>query len=152
MANKILNAVSSRFTVDNIITEKIAIGQKQLGTTIANEHNMSLYGDETRKFGKIFQTFLVSDENKNVYFWGFRDTADKSASTTSDVFQNILDDTLDMCEPYSKTGNFSPDHGIFCKIRNFMYDRTNTNLAFTDLLEQYRTEEMPKVQRNKANK
>lgn len=59
MANKILNAVSSRFTVDNIITEKIAIGQKQLGTTIANEHNMSLYGDETRKFGKIFQTFLV---------------------------------------------------------------------------------------------
>ena len=68
LANKCPNAVPSRKTVDNIIAEKIAIGQKQIGATFSGQKNTCLYGDETRKFEKTYQTFLISDEDKNVYF------------------------------------------------------------------------------------
>jgi hypothetical protein len=68
--------------------------------------------------------------------------AEKSGRTTFgclDIFQNILDDISNVCESNFKTGNFSPEYSrILCNIiRNFMSDRANTNLAFTDLLEQY---------------
>lgn len=63
------NSVPSRKTVDNIVLEKIAVGQRQLTTVLGIPQNTCLYGDETRKFGKIYQTLLVSDENQTVYFW-----------------------------------------------------------------------------------
>ncbi|KAL3867759.1 hypothetical protein ACJMK2_040609 [Sinanodonta woodiana] len=98
LANRTPNEVPSRRTVDNIIAEKLVIGQKQLGSTVGNAQNTCLYGDETRKFGQTYQTFLLSDENKNLYFLGLRDMSDKSARTTLDIFQNILDDISDQCE------------------------------------------------------
>ncbi|CAC5398193.1 unnamed protein product [Mytilus coruscus] len=138
LADKCPNAVPSRKTVDNIIAEKIAIGQKQIGTTLTGQKNTCLYGDETRKFGKTYQTFLLKDENKNVYFLGLRDMLDKAASTTLDVFKNILDDISDICEQNRQQDITSPGHGILCNIRDFMSDRAQTNIAFNDLLEQYR--------------
>lgn len=51
------NSVPSRKTVDNIVLEKIAVGQRQLTTVLGIPQNTCLYGDETRKFGKIYQTF-----------------------------------------------------------------------------------------------
>lgn len=143
LANKCPNAVPSRKTVDNIIAEKIAIGQKQIGTTLIGQKNTCLYGDETRKFGKTYQTFLLSDENKNVYFLGLRDMLDKAASTTLDVFKNILDDISDICEQNRQKNIISPGHSILCNIRDFMSDRAQTNIAFNDLLEQYRLDIMP---------
>lgn len=135
-------------TVDNIIVEKIAVGQKQIGKNLAEQKNTCLYGDETRKFGKTYQTFLLSDENKNVYFLGLRDMSDKAASTTLDIFINILDDISDVCEQNNIT---PPGHGILCNIRDFMSDRTQTNIAFNDLLEQYRLEIMPNFIQNWNN-
>jgi hypothetical protein len=143
LANKTSNAIPSRKTVDNIIVEKIAVGQKQLGTNLANQKNTCLYGNETRKFGKTYQEFLLSDENKNVYFLCLRDMIDKAASTTLDVFINILDDISDVCEQNRKENVASPGHSIMCNIRDCMSDRAQTNIAFTELLEQYGLEIMP---------
>jgi len=39
---------------------------------------------------KTFQTFLLSDENKNIHFLGLRDMSDKSASTTLDTFKKYF--------------------------------------------------------------
>lgn len=143
LANKCPNALPSRKTVDNIVAEKIAIGQKQLGATLSGQKHTCLYADETRKFGKTYQTFLISDEDKNVYFLGLRDMLDKAASTTLDVFKNILDDISDVCEQNRQNNITSPGHGILCNIRDFMSDRAQTNIAFNDLLEQYRLDIMP---------
>ena len=143
LSNRIPNTTPTRKTVDNIISEKIAIGQKQLGATVSMQTNTCLYGDETRKFGKTFQTFLLSDENKNIHFLGLRDMSDKSAATTLDTFKNILDDISDMCESYRTNNVTSHGLNILCNIRDFMSDRTQTNLAFTAILEQYRRDVMP---------
>lgn len=116
------------------------MGQTQLGANLATQKNTCLYGDETRKFGKTYQAFLVNDENKKVYFLGLRDMIDKAASTTLDVFINILDDISDVCEQYRQTNVTSPGHSIMCNIRDFMSDRAQTDIAFTVLLEQYRLE------------
>lgn len=62
---------------------------------------------------------------------------DKSASTTLQCFTNILDDISDICESYRNNNITSHGHNILCNIRDFMSDRAQTNLAFTDLLEQY---------------
>ncbi|VDI49876.1 Hypothetical predicted protein [Mytilus galloprovincialis] len=142
LADKSPNVIPSRKTIDNIIVEKIAVGQTQLGANLATQKNTCLYGDETRKFGKTYQAFLVSDENKKVYFLGLRDMIDKAASTTLDVFINILDDISDVCEQYRQTNVTSPGHSIMCNIRDFVSDRAHTNIAFTVLLEQYRLEIM----------
>ena len=118
LCNKSPNAIPTRKTVDNIISEKIAIGQRQIGATFSNLTNTCLYGDETRKFGKTYQTFLLSDENKNVYFLGLRDMCDKSASTTLQCFTNILDDISDICESYRNNNITSHGHNILCNIRD----------------------------------
>lgn len=63
------NSVPSRKTVDNIVVEKIAVGHRQLTTVLGIPQNTCLFGDETRKYGKTYQTFLVSDECQTLYFW-----------------------------------------------------------------------------------
>lgn len=148
LANRTPNAIPTRKTVDNIIVEKIAVDQKQLGLTVGAQQDTCLYGDETRKFGKTYQTFLMSDENKQVYFLGLRDMHDKAASTTLDMFTNILDDISDICETYRNNNITSHGHSILSNIRNFMSDSAQTNIAFTELLQNYRTEIMPTFLQN----
>ncbi|XP_062611759.1 uncharacterized protein LOC134273583 [Saccostrea cucullata] len=70
LANKAANKLPSRQTVDNIVCEKVAIGQKQIGMKLGQKKNLCLYEDETRKKGKTYQTFLASNEEKEVFFLG----------------------------------------------------------------------------------
>ncbi|CAC5358011.1 unnamed protein product [Mytilus coruscus] len=73
---------------------------------------------------------------------------DKAASTTLDMFANILDDISDICETYRNNDITSHGHSILSNIRNFMSDRAQTNIAFTELLQNYRTEIMPTFLQN----
>ena len=54
--------------------------------------NLTLYGDETRKTGKTYQTFLLSDEDRNLFFLGLRDMYNEASSTILDTFKEILQD------------------------------------------------------------
>lgn len=70
--NKVLNKLLSRQTVDNIVCEKVAIGQKHIGVKLGQQKNLCLYGDETtqtRKKGKTYQTFIASNEKKRSFAW-----------------------------------------------------------------------------------
>lgn len=73
---------------------------------------------------------------------------DKTASTTLDMFTNILDDISDICETNRNNNITSHGHSILSNIRNFMSDRAQTNIAFTELLQNYRTEIMPTFLQN----
>lgn len=137
------NSVPSRKTVDNIVFEKIAVGHRQLTTVLGIPQNTCLYGDETRTFGKTYQTFLVSDESQTVYFLGLREMVDKAARTTMNTFIEILNDITDMCQTY-KSNHISSRHDILVNIKNFMSDRAQTNIAFCALLEDYRSQILPK--------
>lgn len=112
------------------------IGHRQLTTVLGIPQNSCLYGDETRKFGKTYQTFLVSDESQTVYFLGLREMVDKAARTAMDTFLEILyNDITDMCQTY-KSNNIFSGHDILVNIKNLMSDRAQTNIAFCALLEE----------------
>lgn len=122
---------------------KIAVGHRQLTTALDIPQNTCLYGDETRKYGKTYQTFLVSDESQTVYFLGLREMVNKAARTTMNTFLEILNDITDMCQTY-KSNHISSGHDILVNIKNFMSDRAQTNIAFCELLEDYRSQILPK--------
>lgn len=86
LGNKVANKLPSRQTVDNTVCEKVAIGQKHIGVKLGQQKNLCLYGDERRKKGKTYQTFLASNEEKEVFCLGLRDMHNKAASTLSKKF------------------------------------------------------------------
>lgn len=68
---------------------------------------------------------------------------DIAARTTMDTFLEILNDITDMCQTY-KSNHISSGHDILVNIKNFMSDRAHTNIAFCALLEDYRSQILPK--------
>lgn len=145
LANKTVNSLPSRQTIDNIVCEKVVVGHKQVGSSLKGQKNICLYGDETRKKGKTYQTFLVSDEEKNLYFLGLRDMYNKASSTTLDTFKEILADISNACEEMLSAGEASRGHHILSNICSFMSDRAKVNIAFTDLLEQFKLEILSQI-------
>jgi hypothetical protein len=113
------------------VCEKVAIGQKQIGIKLGQKKNLCLYGDETRKKGKTYQTFLVSNEDKEVFFLGLRDMYNKAASTTMDTFKEILNDITNACEEMIINEDTSVGHAIIRNIQSFMSDRAKVNISFT---------------------
>lgn len=85
----------------------------------------------------------MTDEDKKVYMLGLRDMCNKSSQTTLDTFKEILSDISDLCACCLDECEISYGNQILCNIRNFMSDRAKTNIAFTDLLVDYRKEIVP---------
>lgn len=85
---------------------------------------------------------MISDEDKNVYCLGLRDMCNKSSHTTLETFKEILSDISEVCN--ENIDNTIGDK-ILCNLQNFMSDRAKTNIAFTDLLVDYRKEIMPQI-------
>lgn len=59
--------------------------------------NIILYLDEINKFGKIYNIFLILDEDKNVYCLGLRDMCNKLFYIILEIFKEILFDILEVC-------------------------------------------------------
>lgn len=148
LGNKVANKLPSRQTVDNIVCEKVAIGQKHIGVKLGQQKNLCLYGDETRKKGKTYQTFLVSNEEKKVFCLGLRDMHNKAASTTLDTFKEILNDISSACEEMIINEDVSVGHTIISNIQSFMSDRAKVNISFTELLQQYKSEILSNVKKD----
>lgn len=108
--------------------EKVAIGQKHIGVKLGQQKNLCLYGDETRKKGKTYQTFLASNEEKEVFCLGLRDMHNKAASTTLDTFKEILNDISSACEEMIINEDVSVGHAIISNIQSFMSDRAKVNI------------------------
>lgn len=68
---------------------------------------------------------------------------DKVARTTMNTFLEILNDITDMCQTY-KSNHISSGHDILVNTKNFMSDRAQANIAFCELLEDYRSQILSK--------
>jgi hypothetical protein len=145
LVGKRLAQTPTRKTIDNIVTEKVVVSNIQVGRELEKKERTTLYSDETRKFGKTYNSYFISDQNKNVYMLGLREMNNKAASTTLDTFKEILSDISDLCDENLENNKLSSGYHILCNIRDFMSDRAKTNIAFTQLLIDYRKDIMPDV-------
>ena len=138
LCGKTVDRVPSRHTVDRINTQKVAVVQTQLHS-IQSKTNTTLYTDETSKFGKSYGVYVISDSEKNTYILGLREMSSKSAKTTLDTFNEILQDINDACslkEEEKQEENIG--YKILSNIKNTMSDRASTEKKFNELLENYR--------------
>lgn len=82
LCGKIPNKLPSRSAVDNFIDRKIAISQMHVGTVVSKQQNTTLYTDETRKYGHTYQSYLLTDMDRNSYLLGFREMVNTSGQCT----------------------------------------------------------------------
>ena len=138
LAGKEPNRIPSRQTVDQIIRAKSYVAQRHVASVLPKEKATTLYTDETRKFGKTFNTYIVTDKDQKPYFLGLRDMSNKSAKTCLDTFKEIISDI-------SHSGSDNWGRMIQANLANTMSDRAATEKSFNNLLESYREEILPQV-------
>ncbi|VDI51195.1 Hypothetical predicted protein [Mytilus galloprovincialis] len=66
---KIPNAVPSATAVNRIVDSKLALSHKQLDKVPKGKEQNTLYTDETRKYGKCIQTYILTDDTKTSYIF-----------------------------------------------------------------------------------
>ena len=81
------NRLPSRSTVDRIVDS-----HKQIAQVLKSKENITLYSDETRKYGHTLETFAVTDAEQNLYVLGLREMSNKSSQSTLETLQQILRD------------------------------------------------------------
>ena len=62
-----------------------------------DKENTTLYTDETIKYGKYMQAYIVTDEEQNSNILGLRDKVDKSGQSNLDTLKDILCDITEYC-------------------------------------------------------
>ncbi|KAJ8301919.1 hypothetical protein KUTeg_020906 [Tegillarca granosa] len=75
---------------------KLSVSLKQI-SEISEKNNLILYSDETAKFGKSFEVFTVTDENKTNYLLVLREMYSKRADSVLDTFKEVLKDINETC-------------------------------------------------------
>lgn len=143
LCGKTVDRVPSAATVNRIVDSKLAVSQKQIGTVLKTKEKTTLYTDETRKYGKCMQTYVLTDHEQNSYILGLREMVDKSGQSTLDTFKEILSDITNYCHDSENHQNIG--YIILCNIRDTMSDRASTEKHFNVLLEQFRSEILPQV-------
>ena len=86
LGGKVPNAVPSSSTVSRMIDAKLAAVHKHINKVLSEKSSTILYTDETRKYGRTYHTYVVTDETKSSYILGLREMADKSSQSTLDTF------------------------------------------------------------------
>ncbi|XP_062613591.1 uncharacterized protein LOC134275330 [Saccostrea cucullata] len=146
LCGKVPNQLPSRTTVDSVVDRKLSVAQKQLSLTLKQKQHTTLYTDETRKYGKTMQSYIVTDDDQTSYVIGLREMFNKSGLCTLDTFKDILHDISSLCEKME--GDASVGFQILKNIQNTMSDRAGTEKNFNKLLEDYRKEILPVVIEN----
>lgn len=105
--------------------------------------NTTFYTDETRKYGKTMQFYIITDEEPNSYDVGLRYMFNKSGKCTLDIFCEILQDINSLCENSEES-----NAGLFKKkkknnIKNTMSDSASTEKNFNKQLDEYRSDGLP---------
>ncbi|WAR12743.1 SPIN3-like protein [Mya arenaria] len=143
LVGKKCEKLSARSTILNMNVERLVLSQKQLSEVIPNKSNLTLYTDETSKFGVKYSGYHVSDEEGTMFVLGMRQLETKSAQYTLNVFQNILADIEERSEEANHTAK-----NILLKILATMSDRASTEFFFNKLLEELRSEVLPELVEN----
>jgi hypothetical protein len=142
LCKRVPNQTPSYATVKRINDMRISVASKQM-KEIAGKSNLTLYSDETSKYGKSFEVFAVTDEQKNSYLLGLREMQCKSSETVLDTLKQILNDINEMCD--RSENEETVGYKLLTRIKNTMSDRASTEKKFQSLLELYRTEILKQI-------
>lgn len=137
------NHVPSASTINRINDMRVSVALKQM-EDISMSENLTLYTDETSKFGKSFEVFAITDENKESYLLGLREMFCKSSHTVLDTLKEILSDISNICT--KEENNKGVGLKLLIHIKNTMSDRAATEKKFQSLLEIYRTQILSRVE------
>lgn len=124
-------------TLTNMLVEMKGIACQQLGEILSQEENVTLHSDGTSKYGMHFMGFQMSTES-SAYSLGLSEMVTGSASQTLATFKQIMGDI----ELVAGTGI---GEKIVGHIKNTMSDRHIVQKNFNSLLEDYRSQILPKV-------
>ena len=140
-----VNRVPAPSTVNRIVDSKVAIAQKQIASQLKDKTDTTMYTDETRKYGKCLQSYIITDDESNSYILGLREMVDKSGQSTLDTLKEIIEDISTYCHEKEVQNEMGVGYKILANIRDTMSDRASTEKHFNTLLEQYRSEILPQV-------
>ncbi|CAG2254240.1 unnamed protein product [Mytilus edulis] len=128
LCKRIPNQVPACSTVNRINDMRISVASKQM-QDISKKTNLTLYSDATSKYGKSFEVFAVSDDQKNSYLLGLREMQCKSSETVLDTLKEILHDINEMCDKHEN--DQSVGYKLLTNIKNTMSDRAATEKKFS---------------------
>ena len=137
LARKTPDRLPSRSSVDNFVKAKGVIAHKQVVDMLTDKEGTALHSDETRKFGKTDNVYVVTEDTKQPFM--LREMSNKSAQKCLDTFKEILNDISDDANNESAGGK------LLTNIKNTMSDRAQPEVAFSWMQEQYRLEMLPQV-------
>jgi len=95
-------------------------------SALKETENTTLYTDETRKYGKCMQTYIVIDDEQKSYYLGSREMVDKSGTSTLDTFKDISKDITDYCHENEVNCKMDMGYKLLANIRDAMSDRAST--------------------------
>ncbi|KAK3094747.1 hypothetical protein FSP39_005715 [Pinctada imbricata] len=145
------NAVPSESTVNRIVDSKLAVAHKQISDVLLEKKNTTLYTDETKKYGKCIQTYVLTDEDQTSYLLGLREMFNKSGQSTLDTLKEILEDFGTHCYQKERENHMNVGYRILANIRDTMSDRASTEKNFNHLLEDFRASILSQVVDNWDN-
>jgi hypothetical protein len=141
LVDKKANKLPSKSTIKNWALERSFLARKQISELSGNE-NLTLYSDESSKYGQKWGSFASRDSDGNYLLLGLRDMATKSSQDTLDTFKEIISD-IDAASENEQAGK-----EILVNIKNTMSDKAGTEKKFNDILREYRDEVLPEVIEN----
>ena len=140
---KIKDSLPKKDYVAKVNTRRLALGQINEAEVIQNADQCTLYSDETRKNGRSFGSFLITNENKEPVLLGLRQMSSKASKTELDTLKSILDDVNQRCESLTHSNSDMDKRvEILRKINSTMSDRAATEISFKELLNTYRSDLM----------
>lgn len=146
LVNKKVEKLPSSTTILNMNVERLILSQQQINEKLPDEDNVTIYTDETTKFGTKYSGYHVSDNRGQMYVLGMRQILTKSGQDTLSVFEEILQDINDRSSEANDVAK-----RILVNITATMSDRASTELKFNSLLESLRAEVLPQLSENWEN-
>ena len=138
------NQLPNISTINLVNHRRLAVSHQQVAE-LQHEQNMTLYTDETSKYGSKYMVYATTTKDDEVAVLGMKPIATKSAKDTLDTLCDTLAEITQSCgvEGLSDT--------LVYNIKNTMSDRASTEKAFNTLLQEYRGTILPKVVDNFDN-
>ncbi|WAQ97078.1 hypothetical protein MAR_029768 [Mya arenaria] len=137
---KTVDKLPCKSTILSCNVERLILSQQQLKEQLPDKENLTLYTDETTKFGTKYSGYHTSDTDGNMYVLGMREILTKSGQDTLSSFEEILNDIDERTVDADLTSK-----RILLNITATMSDRASTEKNFNNLLQELRNTILPEM-------
>lgn len=103
-----------------------------LGSVVSKQQSTTLYTDETCKYGHTYQSYLLTDMDRNSYLLGLREMVNNSGQCTLDTLKEILGDIGSYCEIQEEHDRSAAGMELLSNIKNTMSERASTEIFLTN--------------------